>query len=116
MDRPDWQAAIQMPLGVLPGGSGNGLAASLCHAAKEPWSPFNCAFLIARGTAVVSCIPVLQVLQAFCGNCPVRCGVARSHHQHGHGTSCDSFHTDVFLSVGAFTVDDLLFLVSQSWL
>ncbi|XP_063097858.1 sphingosine kinase 1 [Cavia porcellus] len=31
MDRPDWETAIQKPLCSLPGGSGNGLAASLNH-------------------------------------------------------------------------------------
>uniref|UniRef100_A0A672Y4T3 sphingosine kinase n=1 Tax=Sphaeramia orbicularis TaxID=375764 RepID=A0A672Y4T3_9TELE len=31
MDREDWQEAIQTPLGILPGGSGNALAASVHH-------------------------------------------------------------------------------------
>lgn len=31
MDREDWQEAIQIPLGILPGGSGNALAASIHH-------------------------------------------------------------------------------------
>uniref|UniRef100_A0A3B4GKP6 sphingosine kinase n=2 Tax=Haplochromini TaxID=319058 RepID=A0A3B4GKP6_9CICH len=31
MDREDWQEAIQIPLGILPGGSGNALAASVHH-------------------------------------------------------------------------------------
>lgn len=31
MDRPDWEKAIQTPVGILPGGSGNGLAASVHH-------------------------------------------------------------------------------------
>lgn len=29
MEREDWEKAIQTPLGVLPGGSGNALAASI---------------------------------------------------------------------------------------
>ena len=29
--RPDWEKAIQYPVGVIPGGSGNGLARSLGH-------------------------------------------------------------------------------------
>mmetsp|Transcript_4333 Transcript_4333/g.6069 ORF Transcript_4333/g.6069 Transcript_4333/m.6069 type:complete len:549 (+) Transcript_4333:683-2329(+) len=29
MKRPDWETAIKLPLGIIPGGSGNGLAASL---------------------------------------------------------------------------------------
>ncbi|CAM4623191.1 unnamed protein product [Leuciscus chuanchicus] len=31
MEREDWEEAIQTPLGVLPGGSGNALAASVHH-------------------------------------------------------------------------------------
>lgn len=31
MDRQDWEKAIQTPLGILPGGSGNALAASVHH-------------------------------------------------------------------------------------
>ncbi|MPC54192.1 Sphingosine kinase 1 [Portunus trituberculatus] len=29
--RPDWEEAIQFPIGIIPGGSGNGLARSLAH-------------------------------------------------------------------------------------
>ena len=54
MDRPDWERAIKMPLAVLPGGSGNGLTASLLHIAKETFSAFNAAFLVARGTSIVN--------------------------------------------------------------
>lgn len=32
MDRPDWQKAIEMPIGIVPGGSGNALAASIVYA------------------------------------------------------------------------------------
>uniref|UniRef100_A0A671THK1 sphingosine kinase n=1 Tax=Sparus aurata TaxID=8175 RepID=A0A671THK1_SPAAU len=31
LDRPDWEEAIRTPLGILPGGSGNALAASVHH-------------------------------------------------------------------------------------
>lgn len=31
MDREDWEQAIRTPLGILPGGSGNALAASVHH-------------------------------------------------------------------------------------
>lgn len=31
MERQDWEKAIQTPLGILPGGSGNALAASVHH-------------------------------------------------------------------------------------
>ncbi|KAG0719871.1 Sphingosine kinase 2 [Chionoecetes opilio] len=35
--RPDWEAAIQFPVGIIPGGSGNGLARSLAHWLREPY-------------------------------------------------------------------------------
>lgn len=31
LERPDWEEAVQIPLGILPGGSGNALAASIHH-------------------------------------------------------------------------------------
>ena len=34
MQREDWKEALQLAIGILPTGSGNALAASLCHAAK----------------------------------------------------------------------------------
>lgn len=56
MDRPDWAVAIKTPLAVLPGGSGNGLTASLLHLAGESFGPFNAAFLVARGVDRVYCL------------------------------------------------------------
>ena len=32
MERPDAEEAIKIPIGLIPGGSGNGLARSICHA------------------------------------------------------------------------------------
>ena len=32
MERPDWETAIKTPIGVVPGGSGNALAASIVYA------------------------------------------------------------------------------------
>lgn len=32
MDREDWKEAINTPIGVVPGGSGNALAASIVYA------------------------------------------------------------------------------------
>lgn len=37
MARPDWKEAVKKPVGVIPGGSGNGLARALSHAAGEPY-------------------------------------------------------------------------------
>ena len=39
MSRPDWPTAIQMPLAIIPAGTGNGLAISILHskASRHPW-------------------------------------------------------------------------------
>lgn len=31
MERPDWDLAIKTPIGVVPGGSGNALAAAIVY-------------------------------------------------------------------------------------
>lgn len=49
MSRPDWERAIQLPLGIIPGGTGNGLSKSLLALAQESYTPLNAAFLIAKG-------------------------------------------------------------------
>ncbi|XP_050311620.1 sphingosine kinase 2-like [Anthonomus grandis grandis] len=39
-ERPDWSAIVKsLPIGVVPGGSGNGLARSIAHHSAEPYSP-----------------------------------------------------------------------------
>ncbi|XP_024940800.1 sphingosine kinase 2 isoform X3 [Cephus cinctus] len=39
-ERPDWEKAVkELPLGVIPCGSGNGLAKSIAHAKQEPYDP-----------------------------------------------------------------------------
>jgi len=52
-DRPDWREALhRLPLGVIPGGSGNGLARSILHELDEPFdgSGLGSALLnVARG-------------------------------------------------------------------
>ncbi|XP_074875275.1 sphingosine kinase 2 [Buteo buteo] len=55
MDRPDWAAALRMPLGILPCGSGNALAAAInFHAGLAPALGLsllqNCTVLLCRGT------------------------------------------------------------------
>lgn len=37
MERPDWEKAVKIPIGIIPGGSGNGLARSISHTANEPY-------------------------------------------------------------------------------
>lgn len=49
MNRSDWATAATFPMGILPGGSGNGLAKSILHAANEPYGYESAAFLIAKG-------------------------------------------------------------------
>ena len=49
LQRADWEAAIKLPLGIVPAGSGNGLALSILHSAGETWDPESMAYLIARG-------------------------------------------------------------------
>ena len=47
--RPDWEKAIELPLGIIPGGTGNGLSKSLLQLRNETYDPLNAAFLIAKG-------------------------------------------------------------------
>uniref|UniRef100_A0A8D2LPB3 sphingosine kinase n=1 Tax=Varanus komodoensis TaxID=61221 RepID=A0A8D2LPB3_VARKO len=54
MERPDWKSVIQKPLCILPGGSGNALAASLnyyarehCHSKEELL--LNCTYFLCKG-------------------------------------------------------------------
>ncbi|XP_051572474.1 sphingosine kinase 1-like [Myxocyprinus asiaticus] len=54
MDREDWEKAIQTPVGILPGGSGNALAASVHHytRASPVWGEdllLSCGFLLCKG-------------------------------------------------------------------
>uniref|UniRef100_K3WTL0 DAGKc domain-containing protein n=1 Tax=Globisporangium ultimum (strain ATCC 200006 / CBS 805.95 / DAOM BR144) TaxID=431595 RepID=K3WTL0_GLOUD len=51
MKRSDWKQAIQQPLGVIPGGSGNGLSASLLHRSGERLDALNAAYALAKGSA-----------------------------------------------------------------
>ncbi|XP_054720367.1 sphingosine kinase 1-like [Uloborus diversus] len=37
MARSDWQEAVKIPVGVIPGGSGNGLARAISHTTGEPY-------------------------------------------------------------------------------
>ncbi|XP_069808614.1 sphingosine kinase 1 [Dendropsophus ebraccatus] len=57
MERPDWVRAIKKPLCVLPGGSGNALAASINHYSGHQQVTGtkllnNCAFILCKGHPV----------------------------------------------------------------
>lgn len=49
MSRPDWERAIKTPIGIIPGGTGNGLSKTLLELSGEAYDPLNAAFLIAKG-------------------------------------------------------------------
>ncbi|XP_060918754.1 sphingosine kinase 1-like [Labrus mixtus] len=54
LEREDWEDAIRTPLGILPGGSGNALAASIHHYSRSsPVSSeellLSCGFLLCKG-------------------------------------------------------------------
>jgi sphingosine kinase len=47
--RPDWKEAVKVPLGIIPSGSGNGLAASI-----SCYTPTQAAFAIVKGKSIPS--------------------------------------------------------------
>lgn len=47
--RADWETALKMPIGHIPGGSGNGLATSVLKESGESYGVLDMAFLIAKG-------------------------------------------------------------------
>lgn len=47
--RPDSDKALAMPIGHIPGGSGNGLAQSILHSSGESFGVLDAGFLIAKG-------------------------------------------------------------------
>ncbi len=49
MMRSDWETAIKLPLGIIPGGTGNGLSKSLLELVGATYDPLNAAFAIAKG-------------------------------------------------------------------
>lgn len=49
MSRPDHAKAIKLPLGIIPGGTGNGLCKTLLEQSQESYNPLNAAFLIIKG-------------------------------------------------------------------
>ncbi|GAB2211261.1 hypothetical protein Droror1_Dr00016554 [Drosera rotundifolia] len=47
--REDWETAIQTPIGIVPAGTGNGMAKSLLDAVGQPCSAFNAVLAIIHG-------------------------------------------------------------------
>ena len=49
MSRQDSRRAIELPLGIIPGGTGNGLSKTLLEISGESYDPLNAAFSIVKG-------------------------------------------------------------------
>nr|XP_023900602.1 sphingosine kinase 1 isoform X2 [Quercus suber] len=49
LEREDWEAAIKMPIGVVPAGTGNGMVKSLLDSAGYPCTAPNAVLTIIRG-------------------------------------------------------------------
>ncbi|PSB11402.1 sphingosine kinase [Pleurocapsa sp. CCALA 161] len=49
MSRGDRETAIKLPLGIIPGGTGNGLCKSILESARESYNPLTATFMIAKG-------------------------------------------------------------------
>ncbi|CAK9218654.1 unnamed protein product [Sphagnum troendelagicum] len=49
LERVDWKHAIRKPLGIIPAGTGNGMAKSVLHHAGEFFDIASATFLIIRG-------------------------------------------------------------------
>lgn len=49
LEREDWNAAIRMPVGVVPAGTGNGMVKSLLDSVGQSCSPFNAILAVIRG-------------------------------------------------------------------
>ncbi|XP_078347012.1 sphingosine kinase 1-like isoform X2 [Oculina patagonica] len=69
MKRPDWEAAINIPLGVIPTGSGNALCLSALHATGEPFDLTSAIFGVIRGNLldldICSVVTPTEKLYAF---------------------------------------------------
>uniref|UniRef100_A0A7I4FBM7 sphingosine kinase n=1 Tax=Physcomitrium patens TaxID=3218 RepID=A0A7I4FBM7_PHYPA len=49
LERSDWERAIKMPIGIIPAGTGNGLAKSVLDHVGEPCDAASATFLVIRG-------------------------------------------------------------------
>ncbi|KAK4794116.1 hypothetical protein SAY86_012110 [Trapa natans] len=49
LERDDWKAAIKMPLGMIPAGTGNGMVKSLLDSVGQPCKAFYATLAIIRG-------------------------------------------------------------------
>ncbi|MCO5573971.1 hypothetical protein L7F22_027749 [Adiantum nelumboides] len=50
LERRDWETAIKLPLGIIPAGTGNGMAKSVLHYGHEIFNVANATFAIIKGS------------------------------------------------------------------
>lgn len=75
MKRDDGAEAIsRIPLGIIPSGTGNGLAKSLLSSAGEPYGIVSAALLISRG-----CVAPLDLAEVTTGIAPTAPGMAERY-------------------------------------
>ncbi|GJN17475.1 hypothetical protein PR202_gb04543 [Eleusine coracana subsp. coracana] len=65
LQRSDWEEAIKMPIGVVPAGTGNGMAKSLLHAARETYSVGNAVFAIIRANGIMNVAVMMQFSDGY---------------------------------------------------
>ncbi|TVU54952.1 MAG: diacylglycerol kinase [Arthrospira sp. PLM2.Bin9] len=61
MNRQDWEKAIKTPLGIIPGGTSNGLCKTLLEEAGETYNAINATIAITRGN--IQPLDILRVQQ-----------------------------------------------------
>lgn len=62
-EREDWKEAIQQPLGLIPGGTGNGLCVSNCFRGNESFDAISAAYIIVKGKPSPLDLTMYQSLQ-----------------------------------------------------
>eukprot|EP01138_Halocafeteria_seosinensis_P002862 gb/GECG01002923.1/.p1 GENE.gb/GECG01002923.1/~~gb/GECG01002923.1/.p1 ORF type:complete len:606 (+),score=48.31 gb/GECG01002923.1/:1-1818(+) len=73
MTRSDWKVAIsKLSIGVLPGGSGNGIARSLCELKGEQYKLIESCFITLKGISRPSPVDIASVLLLDESSSPIR--------------------------------------------
>ena len=60
MTRTDWEEINKIPIGAIPGGSGNALIASLLSKTKRPYCLESACYLIIKGKTIKSDLTVIE--------------------------------------------------------
>ena len=53
---------LDIPIGVIPAGSGNGLAKNICETSKLECNPFNCSYIICKGQTTLIDLMEIETL------------------------------------------------------